>query len=88
VICSLGMPGESAQRWRTMGLPEQGGGCELALHCDIIIAGEGAKFGLPEVRVGLMPGAGGTQRLLRTVGHFKAARYLLTGDLIPVAVAL
>jgi enoyl-CoA hydratase/carnithine racemase len=65
-----------------------GGGSELAFHCDIIIAGESAKFGLPEVKVGLMPGAGGTQRLLRTVGHFKAARYLLTGDLITAPVAL
>ncbi len=64
-----------------------GGGCELAFHCDIIIAGESAKFGLPEVKVGIMPGAGGTQRLLRAAGLFKAARYLLTGDFIPAATA-
>lgn len=64
-----------------------GGGCELALHCDIIIAGEGARLGLPEVRVGIMPGAGGTQRLLRAAGKFKAMRYALTGDHIPGAEA-
>ena len=65
-----------------------GGGCELALHCDIIIAGESARFGLPEVRVGIMPGAGGTQRLLRVAGKYQALRYLLTGDHIPAQIAL
>jgi enoyl-CoA hydratase/carnithine racemase len=64
-----------------------GGGCELALHCDVIIAGEGARFGLPEVRLGIMPGAGGTQRLLRAAGKFKAMRYALTGDHISGADA-
>lgn len=59
-----------------------GGGCELALHCDIVLAAESAQFGFREVRLGIMPGAGGTQRLLRVAGHFKAARYLLTGDTI------
>jgi len=65
-----------------------GGGFELALHCDIIIAGEGAIVGQPEVRLGIMPGAGGVQRFLRATGKYGAMRWLLTGDRMSGAEAL
>jgi enoyl-CoA hydratase len=57
-----------------------GGGCELALHADIIVAADDAVFGQPEVRVGVMPGGGATQRLIRAVGKYRAMKLVLTGE--------
>jgi enoyl-CoA hydratase/carnithine racemase len=58
------------------------------MHADIIVAGESASFGQPEVKVGIMPGAGGTQRLVRAVGKFRAMKILLTGEPVPARDAL
>jgi enoyl-CoA hydratase len=65
-----------------------GGGLELALCADIIIAGEGAKLGLPEVKVGILPGGGGTQKLARLVGRHRAMSLIMTGRMFGAAEAL